>query len=110
VETLDQGGPFTVFAPTDDAFDDLPRWLVAVLKDYPSLLKQVLLYHVVPGEYLAADVLAADRLPTVLGPSLRIDADDVEVNGAPIIATDIVANNGVIHVISKVLIPPHFAI
>jgi len=99
-------GPFTVFAPTDEAFAKLdPATLQSLLGD-PDALKQILLYHVVPGEYPAAQVLTRSSLATVNGQSLSIStAGGVKVNDANVTATDITARNGVIHVIDTVLLP-----
>lgn len=107
VETLQGEGPFTVFAPTDDAFAKLPAGTVeALLKDIPALTK-ILLYHVVPGNLLAADVTAMDYLPTAQGESVRIKVDmgKAYINSAQIIVTDIKAKNGVVHVIDSVILP-----
>lgn len=99
-------GPFTVFAPTDAAFAKLPPGTVESLLQNPEQLKKILLYHVVPGQYLAADVLASSSLPTVNGQSLTIsNYGSPKVNDSGITATDIRARNGVIHVIDTVLIP-----
>jgi uncharacterized surface protein with fasciclin (FAS1) repeats len=105
VETLSSEGPFTVFAPTNDAFDALPAYIGNVLESDPDLLGDILTYHVVPGELFAADVLAERRLETVQGEHLRVFADQVRINGSDIIDTDIAADNGVVHVIDEVLIP-----
>jgi len=106
VETLSGEGPFTVFAPTDEAFAALPEGVLDELLADPDALAAILTYHVVPGELLAADVLAADELVTVNGAPAAIDADAVTIEGANIIATDIMASNGVIHVIDAVILPP----
>ncbi|NJN95214.1 MAG: DUF4397 domain-containing protein [Anaerolineales bacterium] len=108
VETLQGDGPFTVFAPTDDAFAKLPAGtLEALLNDIPAL-KEILLYHVVPGKFLAADVVQQTELTTAKGDKVKIKVEGgkVFVNDAQIIITDIEASNGVIHVIDTVLIPP----
>jgi uncharacterized surface protein with fasciclin (FAS1) repeats len=99
-------GKFTVFAPTDEAFAKLPAGTVeSLLKDTPAL-KRILLYHVVPGDVRAAQVVAAATLPTVNGQALVIStAGGPRVNDANIVATDIGARNGVVHVIDTVLIP-----
>lgn len=99
-------GSFTVFAPTDEAFAKLPAGTVeGLLKDLPTL-KKILLYHVVAGEVLAADVLKSKTLPTVNGQSLNVSATGgAKVNDSAITATDIRARNGVIHVIDTVLLP-----
>jgi len=108
VETLSGEGPFTVFAPTDDAFAALPDGaLDGLLADIPALTN-VLLYHVVSGEVLAADVVQLSAADTVLGQPVTITvADDkVMVNDAQVIITDIQGSNGVIHVIDAVILPP----
>jgi transforming growth factor-beta-induced protein len=108
VETLQGEGPFTVFAPTDDAFSALPEGTVpALLADIPALT-DVLTYHVVPGEYMAADVVQQESLDTVQGEplSIRVEGDAVYVNDAMVVITDVEASNGVIHVIDAVLLPP----
>ncbi len=108
VETLAGEGPYTVFAPNDEAFAAVdPATLEALLAD-PEALSDVLLYHVVAGEVTAADVVELDSATTVQGSDLPIvvDGDTVMVGGATVIATDIPASNGVIHVIDQVLIPP----
>ena len=106
VETLKGPGPFTVFAPTDEAFAKLPAGTVeALLKDKPRLVA-VLTYHVVPGRVMAADVVKLTAAKTVEGGSLTIHADKgVTVDGAKVVKADIQASNGVIHVIDTVLIP-----
>jgi uncharacterized surface protein with fasciclin (FAS1) repeats len=99
-------GPFTVFAPTDAAFAKLPPGTVENLLANPDQLKSILLYHVVAGEYRAADVVTRTSLPTVNGASLTIStAGGVKVDDANVTATDVLARNGVIHVIDTVLIP-----
>lgn len=106
VDTLKSPGPFTVFAPTDEAFAKLPPGTVeALLKDKAALTK-VLTYHVVPGKVLAKDVPTAD-VKTVQGQTvaLKKDASGVTVNGAKVVAADVVASNGVIHVIDTVILP-----
>jgi uncharacterized surface protein with fasciclin (FAS1) repeats len=107
VDTLKGDGPFTVFAPTDDAFDKLPAGTVeGLLNDIPTLTN-ILLYHVVPGKVMAADVVNLTSADTVSGESLAISVVDgkVMVNDAQVIITDIEASNGVIHVIDTVLLP-----
>ena len=108
METLQGEGPFTVFAPTDDAFAKLPAGTVdALLKDVPTLT-DILLYHVVAGNVKAADVVKLDMATTVQGESVAItvDGDTVRINDAQVIITDIEAANGTIHVIDTVLLPP----
>ncbi len=105
VDTLKGKGPFTVFAPTDEAFAKIPKAdLDALLKD-KAKLTAVLTYHVVPGKVMAAEVKAG-KVKTVQGSDLTITTSDgVHVNGAKVVKTDIVADNGVIHVIETVVIP-----
>ncbi len=106
VDTL-RGGPFTVFAPTDDAFAKLPVDVLHAVQDDPKLLARVLTYHVVPGIVKLAD-LKPGQLKTVSGDELTItkDADATYVNGNAIAAPDVTASNGVIHVMGDVLVPP----
>ncbi len=106
-ETLNTPGPFTVFAPTDDAFNKLPEGtLEALLADPTGDLKDILLYHVVAGKVMAADVVQLTSAATVGGNVLSIDTTDgVKVDGANVIVTDIQCSNGVIHVIDTVMIP-----
>lgn len=106
-ETLKAEGPFTVFAPTDEAFAKLPEGtLDTLLNDIPTLTN-ILLYHVVPGKLMAADVVASDYLNTVNGESAKIKTDmgKAFIDGAEIVVTDVVAGNGVIHVIDSVILP-----
>ncbi len=105
IETLKGPGPFTVFAPNDEAFAKVPKAdLDALLKD-KARLTAVLTYHVVPGKVMAKDVKAGE-VKTVQGGNLTVGtAGGVTVNGARVIATDIAASNGVIHVIDRVVMP-----
>jgi len=105
VDTLKGKGPFTVFAPTDEAFAKIPKAdLDALLKD-KAKLTAVLTYHVVPGKVMAADVKAG-KVKTVQGSELTVTtAGGVKVDNANVIKTDIVADNGVIHVIDSVVLP-----
>jgi uncharacterized surface protein with fasciclin (FAS1) repeats len=108
VETLQGPGPFTVFAPTDAAFAALPEGVLdaLLLPENQETLTKILTYHVVAGEVLAADVTAGE-VPTVEGQPITITTDGgVMVNDASVIATDVMASNGVIHVIDAVLLPP----
>ena len=108
VETLSGDGPFTVFAPTDEAFDALPEGLLdaLLLPENKDALTSILTYHVVSGEVMAADVTAGD-VETVEGSTIAITTDDgVMVNDANVVTTDVDASNGVIHVIDKVIVPP----
>ena len=106
VETLKGDGPFTVFAPTDEAFAKIPQdKLNALLADKAALTK-VLTYHVVSGKVMAADVAKISTAKTVQGSEVSIDtADGVKVDNAKVVATDILASNGVIHVIDTVILP-----
>ena len=106
VDTLKGTGPFTVFAPNDDAFAKLPKGTVeGLLKDIPKL-KAVLTYHVVAGKVMAADVVKLKSAKTVQGQEVRIDSSNgVKVNDATVVKADIATDNGVIHVIDKVLLP-----
>lgn len=105
-DTLKGTGPFTVFAPTDEAFAKLPPGTVdALLKDKEKL-KTILTYHVVAGKVTAADVVKLKSAKTVQGQSVKIDASNgVKVNGATVVKADVMASNGVIHVIDTVLMP-----
>jgi len=105
VDTLKGKGPFTVFAPTDAAFAKIPKAdLDALLKD-KAKLTAVLSYHVVPGKVMAADVKAG-KVKTVQGSELTVTtAGGVKVDSAKVTSTDIVADNGVIHVIDTVIMP-----
>ncbi len=107
VNTLRGTGPFTVFAPTNDAFKKLPLDTLHSVQDNPKLLATVLTYHVVPGALKLAD-LKPGKLTTVAGIDLQVtrQGDKVLINGTPIIAGDIVASNGIVHVIGDVLLPP----
>jgi uncharacterized surface protein with fasciclin (FAS1) repeats len=106
VDTLKGAGPFTVFAPTDDAFKKLPAGeLDGLLKDKIKLAG-ILKHHVVPGKVMAKDVASGD-VKTVAGGMMKIvkSADGVTIDGAKVTKTDIEASNGVIHVIDTVVIP-----
>jgi len=107
VDTLKGPGPFTVFAPTDDAFAKLPAGTVdALLKD-PAKLKKILLYHVVAGKVMAADVVKMKSAKSVEGQMIKIKVmgGKVMVDNATVSKTDIVTDNGVIHVIDTVIMP-----
>jgi uncharacterized surface protein with fasciclin (FAS1) repeats len=105
-DTLKGEGPFTVFAPTDEAFSKLPQGTVeALLQDIPRL-QRILTYHVVAGKVLSSDVVKLNSAHTVEGSDVRIDASrGVKINDANVTQPDINADNGVIHVIDTVLIP-----
>jgi uncharacterized surface protein with fasciclin (FAS1) repeats len=107
IETLKGKGPFTVFAPTDEAFAKLPAGTVeSLLKDKEKLTK-ILLYHVVSGKVMAKDVVTLKSAKTVQGSSVKINVSGgkVMVDNANVVKTDVVAANGVIHVIDTVIIP-----
>jgi uncharacterized surface protein with fasciclin (FAS1) repeats len=105
IDTLKGKGPFTVFAPTDEAFAKIPKAdLDALLKD-KAKLTAVLTYHVVPGKVMAKDVKAG-MVKTVQGSSINVSTmGGVKVDAANVVKTDIVADNGVIHVIDSVIMP-----
>ncbi|MEZ9700172.1 fasciclin domain-containing protein [Vibrio sp. 10N.261.46.E12] len=109
VETLKGDGPFTVFAPTDQAFAALPEGTVDMLlkPENKDKLIAVLTYHVVPGKIMAADVMNLDSAVTVQGEAVMIGTDDgkVMINQAQVVIPDVEASNGVIHVIDTVLLP-----
>ena len=106
VDTLKGAGPYTLFAPNDEAFAKLPAGTVdALLKDIPKL-KKILTYHVVSGKVMAADVAKMNSAKTVEGSDVKIDASSgVKVNDATVSTADVAADNGVIHVIDTVLMP-----
>ena len=111
VDTLKGEGPFTVFAPTDDAFAKLPEGTVETLLLPENLdqLKSILLYHVVGGKIMASDVVTLTSADTVLGEAVTIKVEDGKVylnDTVEVIITDVEASNGVIHVIDAVLLPP----
>ncbi|NJN46685.1 MAG: fasciclin domain-containing protein [Candidatus Competibacteraceae bacterium] len=106
VETLKGEGPFTVFAPTDEAFAKIPADQLQALLADKAALTEVLTYHVVPGKVMAADVVKLESAETAQGQSITIDASDgVKVDNATVVQTDIETSNGVIHVIDTVLLP-----
>jgi transforming growth factor-beta-induced protein len=109
VETLKGKGPFTVFAPTDEAFGKLPKGTVEDLlkPENKNKLTAVLTYHVVPGRVLAADVVKLSKAKTVQGSEVKITVEDgkVRVDDANVVKTDIKCRNGVIHVIDAVILP-----
>ncbi|MCX6114494.1 MAG: fasciclin domain-containing protein [Proteobacteria bacterium] len=106
VETLKGNGPFTVFAPTDEAFAKLPKGTVeALLADIPKLTS-ILTYHVVSGKVTAGQVVELSEAKTIQGSMVKIDASDgVMINNSTVVTADVMASNGVIHVIDTVLIP-----
>ena len=108
-EALRGEGPFTVFAPSDEAFAKLPEGTVeALLEDPQGALSRILLYHVIPGKVMAADVSDGLKAETLRGAEVSFSVMDgkVMINDAEIVATDIEASNGVIHVIDSVILPP----
>lgn len=111
VPTLQGTGPFTVFAPTNDAFANVPGFINRAFEAKPELLKKTLLYHVVPGDLVASKVLSERRLKTAEGSFIFPNQRDGKafVNVSEITATDIDATNGTIHVINKVLVPADVA-
>jgi transforming growth factor-beta-induced protein len=110
VDTLSGKGPFTVFAPTDEAFAKLPKGtLEDLLKpENKKKLAGILTYHVVAGTVMAADVVKLKNADTVQGQKVKIRVKDgkVMINGAKVVKTDIACKNGVIHVIDAVILPP----
>ncbi|HSA54442.1 MAG TPA: fasciclin domain-containing protein [Gemmatimonadaceae bacterium] len=106
--TLNGPGPFTVFAPTDEAFAKLPEGTIEALLADPAALSSILTYHVVAGRVPASEVVQLTSATTVNGSPVTIDAsgDTVRINDATVIAADVPASNGVIHVIDAVLLPP----
>jgi len=111
VDTLKGPGPFTVFAPTDEAFNKIPKADMDMLMNDPMKLKEVLTFHVCEGKMMAADLKEHEYLQVLNGGELRIDAKNwhmhknMKVNGANIIKPDLVVDNGVCHAIDKVLMP-----
>jgi len=109
VETLKGAGPYTVFAPTDEAFAALPAGTLEGLLADPEALKQVLLYHVVAGKVTSDQVVGLTSADSVAGPAIAIKVEDGTVvlnDSAKVVTTDIEASNGVIHVIDSVILPP----
>lgn len=106
VETLSGPGPFTVFAPTDEAFAKLPKGTLEALLADKAALTKVLTYHVVAGQVMAKDVVKLTSANTVAGIPVAIDASNgVKVGAATVTKADITTSNGVIHVIDTVLVP-----
>ena len=107
VATLKGAGPFTVFAPTDEAFAKVPKATLEALGKDKEKLKAVLTYHVVPGAVMAADVVKLKEAKTVQGQSVKIGSmgGKVMIDNAHVIKADIKASNGVIHVIDSVILP-----
>lgn len=107
VDTLKGEGPFTVFAPTDEAFEKLLKELDITAEDLLARedLKEILLYHVVPGKVLSSDLEDNMKVKTLAEKKVKISLDPVQVNKSNVVKPDIEASNGVIHVIDKVLLP-----
>jgi len=107
-ETLEGEGPFTVFAPTDEAFAALPEGTVEGLLEDPEALSNILLYHVVPDAVTSDQVVTLESATTAQGSdvAISVEGDSVMINDASVISADIMASNGVIHVIDTVLLPP----
>lgn len=105
--TLAGDGPFTVFAPTDEAFAKLPQGTVEALLANPDQLREILLYHVVPGKVTASQVLTLDSATTAQGSDVAITIADgsVRINDAIVTSADIETSNGIIHVIDTVILP-----
>ena len=107
VDALKGDGPFTVFAPTDEAFAKLPEGTIPALLKDKDKLTAVLTYHVVPGKVMAADVVKLSSAKTLQGSAVHINADSgVKINSSNVVKADIETANGVIHVIDSVLLPP----
>ncbi|MBN1387837.1 MAG: fasciclin domain-containing protein [Bacteroidales bacterium] len=110
VETLKGEGPFTVFAPTNDAFSALPEGTLEslLLPENKDKLVAILLYHVLPGKVKSTDLSDGMKAKTVQGSNIEVDISDsgVKINDASVTAADIEASNGVVHIIDKVILPP----
>lgn len=105
VEVLQSPGPFTVFAPVDDAFTKLPPGTVQTLVENPPQLARILKYHVVPGKLTREDIAKVDTLTSVEGAPIRVKVgENFEVKNATVVAADIEADNGIIHVIDNVIL------
>ena len=108
VDALKGEGPFTVFAPTDEAFNNLPDGALDNLLKDKEALKNVLLYHVVSGNVSSKDVVKLEKATTLNGSDINIKTTNgkVMINDADVTGADVMASNGIIHVIDKVLLPP----
>ena len=106
--TLSKPGAYTVFAPTNAAFAKVPKATLNSLAKNPAALKRVLLYHVVAGKVPAAKVVTLRSAKTLAGPTvkIRVDGKTVRINSATVAKADVMASNGIVHVIDRVLIPP----
>jgi uncharacterized surface protein with fasciclin (FAS1) repeats len=107
VEALKGKGPFTVFAPTDEAFAKLPKGTIEALLKDKEALKKILLYHVVSGKVTSEEVVKLNKAETLEGQNVMIQVTDgsVMINNSKVTTTDVMASNGVIHIIDTVLIP-----
>jgi uncharacterized surface protein with fasciclin (FAS1) repeats len=107
VEALKADGPFTVFAPTDDAFAKLPKGTIEALLKDKEALKKILLYHVVSGKVTSKEVVKLNKAETLSGKNVKIQVTDgtVMINNSKVTTADVMASNGVIHIIDTVLIP-----
>lgn len=107
-ETFRGAGPYTVFAPTDAAFEKFPADQIAALKKNRDQLRAILSYHVMSGRVLARDVAGMNSATTLAGPAVDIKSSDagLKINDATVVQPDVAASNGVIHVIDAVLLPP----
>jgi uncharacterized surface protein with fasciclin (FAS1) repeats len=107
VEALQGDGPFTVFAPTDEAFDKLPEGTIEALLKDKETLKTILLYHVVSGKVTSKEVVNLNTAETLAGKNIKIEVKDgsVMINDSKVTTADVMASNGVIHIIDTVLIP-----
>lgn len=107
VEALQSDGPFTVFAPTDDAFAKLPKGTIEALLNDKETLKKILLYHVVSGKVTSKEVVKLNKAETLSGQNIKIQTKDgaVMINDSKVTTADVMAKNGVIHIIDTVLIP-----
>jgi uncharacterized surface protein with fasciclin (FAS1) repeats len=107
MEALKGEGPFTVFAPTDEAFAKLPAGTVEALLKDPKALGDILKYHVASGKLMAADVLKHSGIETLLGQTapITLEGEKAYIGGAQIVTTDIQTSNGVIHIIDTVILP-----
>jgi len=108
VSALEGDGPFTVFAPTDEAFNKLPKDVLNNLLKDKEALKNVLLYHVVSGDITSNQITDLNEAKTLNGSDIKIKVDDgkVMVNNSQVVGADVMASNGIIHVIDTVLLPP----
>jgi uncharacterized surface protein with fasciclin (FAS1) repeats len=107
VEILNSPGPYTIFAPTDEAFAQISKETLDALVQDTTKLRRIIAYHIVSGDVRSDDLVQIDEAPTVEGSVLAIESTNgkIKVNDATVLQTDILTDNGVIHVIDKVLIP-----